>query len=204
MLTTVVYLFPPGPRERELVFRVGFAGRAVNEWRFDVVRLWEEDAGEALASGAPGLLALVPLMSGGGDLEAIERAARGIERALPQERSPDAEAILLLLAGRYYTVEELTRVVGREKMIQSSVWQAAWAEGKQEGEAEGKAEGEAKGRLETERELCLALVKKHHPALLAKAAPVVEACDDPGLLRTWVLSASDDDEKSFATLLGLT
>ena len=190
VLTTVVYLFPPGPRERDLVFRLEVSGRAVNEWRFDVVRLWEEDARKALASDSPGLLALVPLMSGGADLEAIAGAARRIERALPQGRS-DAEAILLLLAGRYYTVEELARVVGREKMIQSSVWQTA------------KAEGEAKGRVAAERELCLALVKKHHPTLSAKATPVIDACDDPSLLRAWALSASDRDEKGFASLLGI-
>ena len=172
------------------MFRLEVSGRAVNEWRFDVVRLWEEDARKALASDSPGLLALVPLMSGGAELEAIASAARRIERALPQGRS-DAEAILLLLAGRYYTVEELARVVGREKMIQSSVWQTA------------KAEGEAKGREAAERELCLALVKKHHPTLSAKATPVIDACDDPSLLRAWALSASDRDEKGFASLLGI-
>ena len=62
VLTTVLYLFPPGPAEEELAFRVVLQGREVNVWRFQVVRLWELESAAALASGAPGLLALVPLM----------------------------------------------------------------------------------------------------------------------------------------------
>jgi predicted transposase YdaD len=194
VLTTVVYLFPPGPRERSLAYRVLLGGKEVNVWRFDEVRLWEMSAAEVLAHGAPGLLALVPLMAGGESLEVIERAAAAIEDGLPEERSPDARAILLYLAGAHYNAEVLTRLLGREKMIQSSVWQAALAEGKEEGRAEG---------LRAEREVCVELIRKRHPALLAKAIPVVEACADHTKLGAWILSAGDLDDASFASLLGI-
>jgi len=47
--------------------------------------------------------------------------------------------------------------------------------------------------LEAERELCLEIVKRHHPGLLERAAPFIEACDDAAVLRTWILGASDPD-----------
>ena len=56
VLTTVVYLFPPGPRE-DPVFRVALGGREINRWRFEVVRLWEVEAAFALEQGSPGLWA---------------------------------------------------------------------------------------------------------------------------------------------------
>ena len=197
VLTTVVYLFPPGPRESELVYRVVVGGKEINAWRFGVGRLWEVEAAEALASGAPGLLALVPMMSGGDRLEVIERAARSIERALPEERGSDAERILLLLAARRYTVEELARIIGRERMLddilsESSIYQ--WM----------VAKGELKGKLNAERELCLELVKKHHPALVETAATAIAACEDPTRLKTWILSAGDLDDDAFARLLAAT
>jgi hypothetical protein len=103
---------------------------------------------------------------------------------------------LLLLAGQDYTVDQLVGVVGRDRMIQSSVWQAALAEG----EAKGKAEGEVTAL----KDACLELVRKHHPAMLPKATPIVEGCDDPGLLKDWLLAASDPDEVALARRLGLS
>ena len=72
-------------------------------------------------------------------------------------------------------------------MIQSSVWQAAWAEGVQ---------AEQKG-------LCLEFIKRHHPGLLPKAKACVDACTDPAVLRDWILSAGDLDDAGFARLLGI-
>ena len=204
VLTTVIYLFPPGPPENELVYRVALAGREINAWRFEVARLWESLASEALASGAPGLLALVPLMSGGERPDAIRRADRAIRRALPDERSPDALVILHLLAGRHYTVEQLESIVGSTHMLelkQSSLYQALAAEDIAEGEARGVAQGVAQGKLEAERDLCLKLVKKHYPALLKRATRRIEACTDYQLMQSWILSAGELDSKAFARLL---
>ena len=108
------------------------------------MRLWEVEAAEAFVSEAPGLLALVPLMRGGARLKMIERAARAIERALPEEQSPDAETILLLLAGRHYNGEQLTSIMRRKQMIQlkqSSVYQMLAADDIAEAEAQGVAQG---------------------------------------------------------------
>lgn len=97
----------------------------------------------------------------------------------------------MYLAGAHHNAEVLTRLFGREKMIQSSVWQAALAE------------GQAEGRLRAEREVCIELIRKRHPALLAKAIPAIEACEDHEKLGDWILSAGDLDDAGFARLLGI-
>lgn len=191
VITTVLYLLPPRPR-REPVFRVAVAGREINRWVFEEVRLFELDARAVVAGGAPGLLALVPLMRGV-DLGILEQSVRQIERAFPSERPSDAEEVLLALAGGFYTVSELAGIVGRDRMIQSSLYV--------EGKAEGKAEGEAKGRLDDARETCAAFARKHHPAVFDRAESIIAACDDPARLREWALTASDMTDAEFLSLL---
>ena len=185
VLTTVLYLFPPRPKQ-EAVFRVVLAGREVNRWSFEEVCLWELDARESLAQGAPGLVALVPLMRGGDELRLLEEAVTRIERAFPEERLPAAEDVLLALAGRYYTVDELARIVGRDRMMQSSLY----------------VEGRAEGRIEDARDLCAALVRKHHAPVFDRAKPLIEACGDPARLKEWALAASDLSDAEFLNLLG--
>ena len=80
-------------------------------------------------------------------------------------------------------------------MIQSSVWQAALAEGQAEGKAEGLVEGL--------RMACRVQMRRHHPNLLARAEPLIEACSDRERLQAWVVEASELDHDAFARLIGL-
>ena len=192
VLTTVLYLLPPRPKARP-VFRVVLAGREINRWVFEDVYLFEMDAKAVLARGAPGLLALVPLMRGA-DLDVLEQSMRQIERAFPSERSSDAEDVLLALAGRFYTVSELTRIVGRDRMIQSSLYV--------EGKSEGKAEGMAEGRLDEARGFCTTLARKHHPAVFDRLDGIIAACTDRERLEEWAVRASDLSDAEFLALLG--
>jgi predicted transposase YdaD len=203
VLTTVLYLVPPAPAGEEIVYRVMLGGTEVNAWRFGVVRLWEIKAERAIASGAPGLMALVPLREGG-DAATTWKAAQEIRRLQPGDRMSDPEAILWLLARERYNDRQLIDAAGRNNMQalldlikRSPLWQEAEAEG----EAKGKAEGEATGRLAAQRETCLMLVSRHHPELLAQAAPCIEACDDSDLLETWILAASESDSETLARLI---
>ncbi|HEY6554038.1 MAG TPA: hypothetical protein VI669_11840 [Vicinamibacteria bacterium] len=190
VLTTVVYLTARAPREGELAFRVMLGGREINVWRFEVLRLWEVEAKKAVLGGAPGVLALVPLMAGGQDFETIRRAWRAVRAAVPGERVSPAESILLALASERYTVAEIEKLVGRPRMMQSSIWREALAEGRVE------------GRVATERELCLELVRRNHPGLARRAASQVNACEDPAILRRWALAASDPSS-DLVRLMGL-
>ncbi len=202
VVTTVIYPFPPGPRG-DLAFPVVVTGREVNRWRFETVRLWKVDASWAFETGEPGLMALIPFMRGGRDLPLIAAAARRIEERLPGSVMSDAEQVLLLFAGRYYTVGEVLRVAGgREVMIQSSVWQAAEAEGRAKGLAEGRAEGRAEG-LAAERDLCADLVRELHPTIADRALPVVASCADPIVLKRWALLAAKGTDADLLKDLGL-
>jgi len=188
VVTTVLYLFPPKPRD-EPVFRVVFGGREINRWRFEQICLWELDAAPILAGGVPGLVALVPLLRGGRDPDLLKAAVERIERAFPDEAVSDAEDVLLALASRYYTVSELTRMIGRARMMESSLYR------------EGLANGRSEGRLAAERELCAALARKYHPAVFERVRPLIESCQDPDRLRDWVLRASDLADADFVRLL---
>jgi len=195
VVTTVICPFKPGPRG-DLAFPVVVAGREVNRWRFDTVRLWRLDARWALETDEPGLMALIPFMQGGCDLPLIAAAARRIEARLPGSVMSDAEQVLLLFAGRYYTVDEVARVAGgRNVMMQSSVWQAA--------EAEGMVKGRVEGRIDAERELCADLVRELHPTIAERALPVVALCSDPAALKRWVLLAAKGTDADLLKSLGL-
>jgi hypothetical protein len=188
VLSTVIYLFPPGPT-RPPIFSVTLGGREVNRWIFEELCLWNIDARQAIERGAPGVMALTPLMRGGTEWEVLETAARKIEAAFPDEVLSDAEDVLLALAGRDYTCSELARLVGRHRMIQSSLY------------TEGRVEGRAEGRLQAERELCLALATKHHPAIAERLRVKIEGCDDPARLKEWALAASDLSDGDFLKLV---
>jgi len=202
VLTTVLYLIPPGPVERELVYRVTLGDEEINAWRFGVVRLWEIEAEEALASGAAGLMALVPLLKGG-DPATIRRAAQQIRSVSPGQRLSDAEALLWMLAKGRYNDEEFSREIGRDYMQalidlikQSPLYQQAEAEGEARGEASGRA-----GALAAERGIFLKLVSNKHPELLELAASRAERCDDPEQIGVWILAASESDAEALARLL---
>ncbi len=210
VLTTVIYLSPPGPIERELVYRVMLGDVEVNAWRFGILRLWEIEAEAALGSKAPGLMALVPLLKGG-EPATIWAAARQIRNLVPSPRMSDPESILWLLAQGRYNSEQLGHAVGGnvmqallELLKKSPLWQEAEAEGEIKGRAKGEATGETKGRLAAQRTTLLKLVELNHPDLLALAAERAEACSDSALLESWILAASRPDNEALAHLLAST
>lgn len=204
VLTTIIALQPPAPPGDRLILRVRVGGQTVNRWRFDLLRLWELDAQAALARGTPGHLALVPLMRGGRDLATIAAASARLASSDPPHGLSEAHTALFMLAGRYYTVAELAQILGRDKLMQSSLWQEALAEGRQEGRQEGLRRGRRQGRLRTARALCRALVARYHPTFVEQAGPAIDACDDLTLLEHWSLETPAATPAAFARLLGLT
>ena len=51
-------------------------------------------------------------------------------------------------------------------------------------------------------QLCVELARKHHPAVVERAVPVIEACADSSRLTEWALAASDLDDSAFLRLVG--
>jgi hypothetical protein len=127
-------------------------------------------------------------------------AHRSVTRAAEDEGSTKG-------AQRHISAEKRARWSALQKMIPSSVWQAAYAEGFAEGRAEGLAEGRAEslaeGGLAVFRDLCREQVRRHHPALLESAGPLIDACDDLGRLKAWFLRATEYDDEGYARFLGL-
>ena len=77
--------------------------------------------------------------------------------------------------------------------MQSWLWQL----GRDEGEALGRAEGEL-GAL---RRACNELAKKLHPRVAARLIPVIDSCDRPDTLQTWILQCPKLTGAAFAALV---
>ena len=205
VLTTVMYLWPPAPRE--LVYRQAVGGSVVNEWRFGVVRLWEQSPTRLLALG-PGGAALVPL-SEGASLPLVAEASRRIQRDAPVGQRPDLLAILQAFAGGRYTARQLAQVIPEEVAMASSLFEKVrvksrtegLAEGRIEGLAEGRIEGLAEGRTEEARQLCVELVKALHPSVALRVVPVIERCSEVTRLRRWALRAPRASDVESARLV---
>jgi len=188
VLTTVVYLLPEAARGAQEAFRVYLGDRLVNEWRFDTVRLWEIDAATALESGQAGPLALVPLLRGGGDPAVLAEAARRLD-ALPGPGAADAMSVLVDLASGRYDWSTLMGVLGKERAMESYLWQ------------EGRKEGEAAGQIDAARRICLDLAREFHPSVASRVAPVIQGCRRPVVLRRWALQCAKLSDAAFVRLV---
>ena len=133
VLTTVLYLFPGADEDVPDAFRLYVGDWLAYEWRFDVVRLWEIDADSALQSGEAGPLALVPLLRGGDEPEKVLEAVRRLD-AMPGPQAADAMSVLLDFAAQRYDRATFMNVLGKDRVMQSWLWQM----GVDEGEAKGQ------------------------------------------------------------------
>ena len=201
VLTTVIYVKPPAPRE--LAFQERLLGRVVHERRFATVRLWERDAKAMLALG-PGGAALAGLLDKG-DIRVIGRASRQIRSQAPKGEQPDLLTILRALCQGRYTAEQLARVIPKEVVMASSLYKEMreWARemGVEEGLAEGRARGLAEGRLAEARLLCVSIVKRYHALVASRVLPVIEACTDVARLHRWALRAPEVSTEEFVRLV---
>jgi len=193
VLTTVIYVRSPAPSE--LVYRQVLAGRVVNQWRFDVVRLWEQPPERLLALG-PGGAALVPLCAGA-TLPHVAAASRKIQRGAPPARASDLLAILQMLSEGRYTARQLAQVIPEEVVMASNLLERV-TELKR---AEWLARGEARGRTEEARSTCARLTKVLHPAVAPRLLPVIEACSELSRLRRWTDRAARLSDAEFASLV---
>ena len=191
VLTTVLYLLPGADKDVPDAFRLYVGDWLAYEWRFDVVRLWEIDAQDALRSGEAGPLALVPLLRGGDEPSRVLEAARRLD-AMPRPQGADAMSVLLGFAARRYDRATFMNVLGKDPVMQS--WLSELG-------VEGEARGEAKGQIKNARQMCSDLVKEFHPGTAAALLPAIEACDRPETLRSWALQCAKLPDEAFVTLV---
>ena len=123
-------------------------GREVTGYRFDCVRLWQQDAVAAVASGL-GLAALSPLM-GGADAALMEQAARVVlEGMTPGQAQGDLLSALGIFGEGLIGAGEFERLIGKERLMSSSLMEYLYKDKLAGVEREHAAE---RAQFESERE----------------------------------------------------
>lgn len=115
---TLIYLTPTddaGTTIRQVV-----DGQVALEWPVHCVRLWEQDAPTALASGKLGLTVLSPLMRNA-SASLVEQAVATLlsQAALPQQA--DLLSILGVFAEPLLARDRFVRLVGKDKLMASDL-----------------------------------------------------------------------------------
>lgn len=119
ILATLIYLKPGDDTGDTL--RQTLDGHDVFVVPFHCVRLWEQDAAAALASGRPGLAVLTPFMRGA-DRSVVEQAASLIVQATSDAgRQADLLTILGVFAEAWVTPTRLEALLGRERLMSSDL-----------------------------------------------------------------------------------
>jgi predicted transposase YdaD len=134
MRQIVVYLRPTrSPSVYETTFEIpGLRGD------FEVIRLWEQPTELFLA--APGLLPFAVLSQTTEQVEVLRQVAERVESILEPQSQRNVAAASAILAGLLLEKEVIYRVLRRDIMRESVIYQ--------EIEAEAEARGEAKGKFE--------------------------------------------------------
>jgi predicted transposase YdaD len=166
---TVLYLLPPPLGVVIPEFYHGEFNGQVSHQDFDVVRMWELEAEEALALNNPFLLPFIPLMEGGDTPESLRMAVARIRR----ESEPEELEILLGFFAALVMDSDLVKQMTRWSMPiirESPLYQElmidldearaqARARGLKEGLEQGLEEGREQG-LEEGREAALRILRR--------------------------------------------
>lgn len=140
--------------------------------QFQLVRLWEFDAQQALAINSESLLPFIPLMKGARD-DAIQ-SLRTLGQVADELRRRELALHFLFLGSLRYSAEEILDLIERygmvplEKLKESPGYQFVLAQGIEEGLEKGIEKGIEKGRQAME-EVLLGLIEKKFPGLELKA-----------------------------------
>jgi hypothetical protein len=117
--------------------------------------------------------------------------------ALPRPQSSDALSVLLDFASQRYDKDTFLSMLGKDRIMESYLWQ--W--GVEDGEAKGLAEGEAKGEARASRQICADLTKALHPRVSQRVLPAILACEQPETLRAWILAGPKLSDAAFVKLV---
>ncbi|HVA90453.1 MAG TPA: hypothetical protein VNL71_11495 [Chloroflexota bacterium] len=119
IVVTIIYLHPEDDVGDTLVQML--AGQVRWSITFHVVRLWEQDATAAAASGRLGFAVLAPLMAGA-TAELVEQVATQVlEHVAPGHQQADLLTILGVFAEPVMDTSRFVRMIGREKLMASDL-----------------------------------------------------------------------------------
>jgi len=163
IIGTMVYLKPADDAGDTLTMAVD--GQIQHQWPFRCVRLWEQDAAAAVATGNLALTTLSPLMHGA-DVTLVEQAARTLLTAAPPPQQADLLTILGVFAAPIMAPARFIDLVTKEKLMSSDLieYLAKDIIAEQEAKWQARLEAEQSARLlHTERETLEALVSLRFP-----------------------------------------
>jgi hypothetical protein len=118
IIGTIVYLKPADDTGDTLTMAID--GQVQHQWPFRCVRLWEQDAATAVATGNLALTTLSPLMHGA-DIMLVEQAARTLLTTAPLPQQADLLAILGVFAAPIMAPTRFINLVTREKLMSSDL-----------------------------------------------------------------------------------
>ena len=169
--------------------------RAVHDFRFHVVKLWEIPVEEIEQTGLLGLLPLMVLAKGGKQRKVVEKAIEAIEITEDEDKR-DLLSLTYIFAS-LALVKETDRhwLQRRFRMFEDALknswaYQEIWQGGKQEGIELGKQEGKREERLENllrQRHMLAYVIETKFPALLPLAKKRGETSNDPDVLQDIIL-----------------
>ncbi len=140
---TIVYLKPADDVGDTLTMVVD--GEVQHQWGFRCIRLWEQDAVAAVATGNLALATLSPLMRGA-DAPLVEQAVQLVLQTAPPAQQADLLSILGVFAAPLMAPEQFIHLVTKEKLMSSELMEYLAQDIIAEQEAKWQA------RLATERQ----------------------------------------------------
>jgi predicted transposase YdaD len=173
------------------------------QYRYGVIRLWEEPADRVLAMTEPGVWPLAALMQG----EALAMLGTVAERIatapLPRGEREELAGILAVLAGLRLPRSVVQQVVRRNPMLRELLGESSMAEiWREEGEARDEARGEARGRAEGQRTLVQTVLESRFGPLAAEEVAALQRAEEP-LLHTLATYLVTDSRAQVRARLGL-
>jgi len=147
LLLTLVYVDPRADIGDRLIQTLD--DREITSFPFACVRLWQQDASLAVASGLPGLAALSPLM-GGADAALMEQAAKVVLEGTPRGQvQADLLNVLGIFGEGLIGAERFGRLIGKERLMSSSLMEYLYKDKLADVEREHAAE---RAKFERERD----------------------------------------------------
>jgi predicted transposase/invertase (TIGR01784 family) len=134
MRQIVIYL---QPTSNELAQQTTFLLESTRH-EFEVIRLWEQPVEVLMQS--PGLFPLAALAQTPDPNSTLERVALKIDRMSDRRVQSNLVAAAAVLAGLILEEEAIARILRRDVMQESTIYQSIKAEGRSEGRSEGRAE----------------------------------------------------------------
>jgi len=138
-VSLVYVLLPRGYRPQRGTFRLKVGGQRTQQVWFEEICLWKEQP-QPWWEEAPGLMALYPLCQHGQSPQAaVQHAAQSIQSRVPDPVQRANLLVTLAIFGKIKLPQaQVLDLIGRQQMIESSLYQEILDEGRAEGRAEGQ------------------------------------------------------------------